>query len=166
MTKQQTELMLRYSPKPRSAYIKIVGGHAYGAATSTLLDKEDVWNLAYLSHDYEKKVEHNDPHFTTHVRRTCQMRLDGSGLGVGEPPSKLVGSLLALPAPRFVFLIRNHPTLRDLPLFVQYGQTWLDTIDARCRICQSGDVTEPEDMTATSQSVTYELLAKIMSRAK
>lgn len=165
MAKQQTELMMRYSPKPRAAYIKIVVGHAYGAATSALLDKPEIWNLAYLSHDYENKVDHVDPNFTTHVRRSCQMKLDGTGLGIGLNPSKLVASMLTLPAPRFVYLIKRHKILATLPLFITYGQEWLTMIEERSRLCTTEDA-EGEATTDESIRVTSELMAKLMTKTK
>lgn len=135
MTASKTRTSLRYSPKPRSDYVKIIGKHSYGPATSTLLDSDATWNLAFLSHDFNKTIDHPDPNFTTHVRRTVQTKLDSSGLGIGEDPATLVASLLALPAPRFVYLIKKHKVLRALPLYQTYGQEWLDAIEGRSWLC-------------------------------
>ncbi len=116
--------------------MRIIGKHAYGPATSTLLDSEATWNLAFLSHDFNKTIDHPDPNFTTHVRRTVQTKLDGSGLGIGEDPATLVASLLVLPAPRFVYLIKKHKVLQSLPLSQVYGQEWLETIEKRSWLCE------------------------------
>ena len=95
--KTRPKHMLRYSPKPIEAYTKVLAGKPYGPAESKLLDTAQAWNLAYLSHDYDAEFQHKDPMFTTHVRRTLQTKLDGSGLGIGHDPTTLVGSLMGLP---------------------------------------------------------------------
>ena len=130
--------MLRYSPKPRSEYGRLVNGNRYGPSESKLLELPEVWNLAYLSFPYERLTDHHDPLFTTHVRRSTQMRLDGSGLGLAEDPTTLVGSLLNLPAPRFLYLLEQSPALRYLPMFLNYGQEWLDSARTRARFCEWG----------------------------
>lgn len=141
MTQPKTRLkhMLRYSPKPIEAYTIVLAGKPYGPAHSKLLDTPESWNLAYLSHDYVAEFQHKDPMFTTHVRRTLQTKLDGTGLGIGHDPTTLVGLLLSLPAPRFVYLLRGNPHLvSTLPLFTAYGETWLATILNRERQCEAG----------------------------
>jgi hypothetical protein len=137
--------VIRYSPKPLSEYAGTVQGTPYGPAHSTLLCVPQAWNLAYLSFDFDKALHHRDPYFSTHVVRTMQTRLDGGGEDIIEkyPPSQLVQGLLSLPAPRFVYLIRHHSVLQQLPLFLNYGQAWLDTIEERSRICGADDVEEP-----------------------
>lgn len=143
MTPSKTNLSsaIRYSRRPLSAYKKTTRTHSYGPATSALLDTQETWNLAYLSHDYEKRLDNADPMFTSYVRRTAQTLLDGSGIDMCAPKdqSLVVGSLLRLPAPRFVYLIRQHPILHKLPLYMAYGDSWLDLIERRSRICLVGD---------------------------
>ena len=131
--------MLIYAPKPIEEYTRVLGGKHYGPEFSKLLDTPQAWNLAFLSHDYDKEFQHSDPQFTTLVRRTLQTRLDGGGLGIGLDPSTLVDSLMGLPAPRVVYLLRCNPTLvNTLPLFIAYGGEWLKTIEARERLCAAG----------------------------
>lgn len=88
-------------------------------------------------HSSAKLFFSTDPNFTTHVRRTVQTRLDGSGLGIGEDPATLVASLLILPAPRFVYLIKKHKALQTLPLYQAYGQDWLSIIEKRSWLCEA-----------------------------
>jgi hypothetical protein len=136
--------MIRYSPRPLADYVS-KGSPRYGPATSSLLKTVGSWNLAYLSFDYELSLQPLDPHFTVHVRKTCQTLLDGSGLDiVGQhPPSAVVESLLLLPAPRFVHLIQQHPILPQVPMYLAYGDKWLETITARSHVCQTHE--DPPD---------------------
>lgn len=153
--------VIRYSIKPKEEYIEMHSGKPYGVGTYSLLDTPEMWNLAYLSFDFDSRVYHKDPHFSTHVRRTCQSRLDGSGPDlVGSTPAReLVGSLLSLPAPRFVYLIENHPVLPSLPMFQAYGPVWLTTIQARAKLCQADDT--PKDF-ILDISQAKEALERIM----
>lgn len=154
MTSTSTQT-IRYSPRPRETYQGSVEGTRYGPATSTLLDSHEAWNLAYLSHDFEKVLTHKDPYFTTNVRRTTQTILDGSGLDLtgSSPVSGLVASLLRAPAPRFVYLIQRHATLKSLPMYTAYGEAWLATIAARARICCVDDW-EPDNISDLTQAKT------------
>jgi hypothetical protein len=83
-------------------------------------------------------LDHPDPNFTTHVRRTIQARLDGTGpdMTPGSKSTMLVGHMLRLPAPQFVYLIKKHKVLRALPLYQTYGQKWLETIEERSWLCE------------------------------
>ena len=132
--------MINYSPCPKSSYRWESNGHSYRPATSQLLDTQETWNLAYLSHNYDTKREPSDPQFTTNVRRSAQWKLDGSGADLtGLGKVKTVAALLRLPAPRFVMLIKGHAVLSTLPLFEAYGQEWLDTIEQRSWLCKVDD---------------------------
>jgi hypothetical protein len=52
--------------------------------------------------------------------------------------------------------------LHDLPLFKRYGNTWLETIEQRCRLCRSVDDDLDDDSTALP---AFEQLAKeVLSR--
>ena len=127
----------RYSDKPKREYVKSVQGGEYGTASSTLLDSVQAWNLAYLSFNIEATYQHTDPNFTVHVRRSLQTKL-GSGeldITLASPYSGALGSLLLLPAPRFVALIMSHPVLKVLPLYREYGKKWLEIIEARAHLC-------------------------------
>lgn len=130
--------MIRYSPKPRSEYKRMIQGAPFGPSESRLLEPPEVWNLAYLSFPYERLVDHPDPMFTTHVRRSTQMRLDGTGLGLSEDPTTLVGSLLSLTAPRFLHLLARSPAIATLPLLQIYGADWLNLVHDRARVCEWG----------------------------
>lgn len=164
LPKTRHKQMLRYSPKPIEDYTKVLAGKPYGPAHSKLLDSPEAWNLAFLSHDYDAEFQHRDPMFTTYVRRTLQTRLDGEGLGIGHDPTTLVGSLLTLPAPRFVYLLRgNHQLVSTLPLFTAYGANWLANILNRERLCEAGSFVDhwAEGAEAKSEAVAAELFARI-----
>ena len=145
--KVQPSPVIRYSMKPMESYLN-TPGRSGAYACPPLLDTPERWNLAYLSHDYEKTVWHKDPMFAVHVRRSTQTLLDGSGLDLcGMHDARyLVEGLLRLPAPRFVYLIRRHPVLAQLPLYVAYGEAWLDLIEHRSRKCLIEDGLDGDEM--------------------
>lgn len=136
---------LRYSPKPITAYSLVLpGGVNAGPAFAEFLKNDaEAWNLAFLSHPYEKRAEHPDPNFTIYVRRTLNVVLSTGSVDVlGKLPAKmLVRGLLQLPAHEFVDqvsslqTIANGPLLGHLPLFKAYGQHWLHTAAARAELC-------------------------------
>jgi hypothetical protein len=136
---------VRYSVKPIEEYKQIVGGKVYGPAMSTLLSQPEAWNLAYLSHVYDRSFSHPDPYFSTNVRRTVQSRLDGSGpdLAGEHQPAELVQAMLNLIAPRFVYLIRRSPILESLPMYLAYGPSWVDLIDRRARLITTDHCENP-----------------------
>lgn len=149
----------RYSSYPQSRYVKKSKKTDYGTASSVLLDTLQAWNLAYLSFDFENKHTHPDPHFTVHVRRSIQTRLGDSALDLvaSEPYLGLVGGLLLLPAPRFVHVVKSLECLKKLPLYVAYGESWLETITARSWICGYGHEAEAQ---ITDLSMANEILEK------
>lgn len=136
---------MRYSPRPQGAYLETPG----------LLDTTERWNLAWLSHDYAQG-HHRNPEFTTLVRRTSQSKLDGSGVALIPGDDATVASLLRLPAPRFVYLIKGHAALPSLPLFQTLGASWLEGMDSRSKGCwydDQGLVPEPVEGTAEAQEL-------------
>ena len=144
-----------YSPKPPKSY----------RTSLTILDSIELWNLAYLSHDFESAQYHADPSFAVHVRRTAQTRLDGRGLNlIDDPTVKTVKSLLTLPPARFVLLMRHFPYLRNLPLYAAYGQDWLETMDQRAVYCQYEQPFEsptlPDNVVLEAELLTQAALKK------
>lgn len=139
--------LVRYSPRPLDEYHSTVNGRPYGPATSSLLATPEAWNLAYLSHDYDRLLQPMDPYFTTNVRRTVQSRLDGGGpdLAGSLPVNLLVQSLLRLPAPRFVYLIQKNVHYKTLPMYLAYGDAWLKTIEQRAWLIHVDNAT-PEPL--------------------
>lgn len=138
--------IIRYSPKPLQAYQASHKDQKYGPATSSLLaGSPEAWNLAYLSHDYDALLQPADPYFTTNVRRTVQSRLDGSGpdLAGSMPASLLIQAMLRLPAPRFVYLIHKHEHLKTLPMYLAYGDAWLQTMERRAMTISCDDTPVP-----------------------
>lgn len=138
-TKPNTNHLIRYSPRPLSDYRQVAVTSEIGPATSQMLTTQGAWNLAYLSYDYDKSLQHPDPYFTVNVKRSTQVRLDGSGLDIAQEygVEHYVESWLHLPAPRFVHLITNSKILVDLPIYKAYGKQWLDTIHERSFLCQT-----------------------------
>lgn len=127
MNKTRHGQVIRYSPTSMAGY----------GQTSAMIDTQERWNLAYLSHPYEERKYHTDPQFLVLVRRTTQTRLDGGGLDLIEscPPEMLIASLFSLTAPRASYLLRKLAVLHDLPLYRAYGEAWLDTVAARSHLC-------------------------------
>lgn len=164
MTYDTKALMPRYSPKPRSDY-RGGGMASYGPATSTMLDTDEIWNLAYLSHDYDKRLEHPDPQFTVLCRQTAQFRLDGAGLDLINfcPPHVVLAGWLKLPAPRFVHLVERFKFLKQLPLYRAYGETWLAMIRQRERLCEFETVSYGQP-TGMSVALARQLMIDLRSR--
>lgn len=153
---------IRYSVKPINEYKQLYSGRVYGPATSVLLSQAESWNLAYLSHDYDRNLCHPDPYFSTNVRRTVQSRLDGSGPDlVGEyQPGELVQGMLKLIAPRFVYLIRRSPILETLPMYLAYGPAWVDLIDQRARLITTDHCEDPPVEVFQAQAYLARLMSK------
>jgi hypothetical protein len=120
----------RYSPKPIEDYSPVVRGIGVGPAYSALLAKDlEAWNLAWLSHEYEKSPEHDDPMFTTLVSRTLRMVRDTGSAGppgVFVPAHRTVRGLLRLPPGEFWDHMAAEGLLRKTPLYAAYGEAWAD----------------------------------------
>lgn len=152
MTKTQRYTM-RYSPKPMQEY----------GQSAAMLDTVERWNLAYLSHPFEKQRYHKDPHFAVHVRRTTQMRLDGGGLDLTGtcPTEMLVESFFRLPAPRAVQRLLTLQTSLPLPMFQAYGAKWVDTMQRRAKQCWYDEHgLEPEPVELESDTGILDQLLK------
>jgi len=52
---------IRYSPLPITEYKAGPKGAEYGPAISSMLTTAGAWNLAYLSHDFERTMLHGVP---------------------------------------------------------------------------------------------------------
>lgn len=133
---------LCYSPLPIEAYSPVFEGVSTGPAASLFLSKDQAaWSLAFLSHPYETSPEHPDPQFTTRIRRTLQLVLSTGEIDLAGivHSGNCVRHWLQMPAPWVVDKMRRE---RRLPLFLAYGQTWLDTIERRAWLCQPA---EPDD---------------------
>lgn len=123
----------RYSPLPIEDYSPRRGiGPAYSL---NLRSDAEAWNLAWLSHPYEKQAEHIDPEFTRHVKYSVNM-LRGTGaidrvgrFGAGST----VRGLLRLPPNEFWFSI-NGSIAQRLPLYSIYGDQWLHTVMTRSQL--------------------------------
>lgn len=139
---------LRYSPKPIDAYTaRLPGGILAGPAQAEFLRNDvEAWNLAFLSHPYERRAEHSDPQFTIWVRRTVNTVVTTGSVDIlGKlPADKLVRGLLQRPAREFVSAIRTTQAwaggervqlLPLLPLYIAYGDEWLQTIAERAGLC-------------------------------
>lgn len=145
---QEATPPIRYSPRPLEEYVSQDGKHGPGA--DQRVDRVEVWNLAYLSFDYERGLLHPDPQFLTRVRRSCQLDVTTGAVDLtfganGSGTERLLLERLRMPAPWFVnWLLKNKPVMYKTPLFEAYGQSWLATIERRARLCHTHD-TEPEE---------------------
>lgn len=123
-----TQTMIRYSPQAIEAYSETVLGIPVGPAQSRILSKDPLaWNLAFLSHPYELRTQHQDRNFTVLVDRTLRCR---------STAGHALAGLLRQPAPYFVEKVLHYP--KGLPLFEMYGDKWLETLILRERLCQAG----------------------------
>lgn len=115
-----TTPIIRYSPKPLSEYTSEI---FTGPAKDRRVDRPEICNLAYLSHDYEKSLMHTDAHFLTHVRRTCQVNLVTKRVDLTEMQIEaLFMNAMRKPAPWVVRLLQRGPgILMAMPLYKAYG---------------------------------------------
>lgn len=127
---------IRYSPKPIEHY-------GTPTSTSTFLKPDPAaWNLAYLSWDFDKCKVWPDPHLSTHVHRTLQFVIATGAIdlaGSVDIGKKVRGFLLA-PAPAAAYQISSMRRVKELPLYLAYGEEWLNRVNARAR-----DWREPHD---------------------
>ncbi|HEX5311978.1 hypothetical protein [Aquabacterium sp.] len=156
-----TTPIIRYSPKPLSEYASDI---FTGPAKDRRVDRPEIWNLAYLSHDYEKSLMHTDPHFLTHVRRTCQFNLLNQKIDMAwAREGKLFFNVMRKPAPWVVrWLQKNPEILMALPLYEAYGPDWFGTILDRSRLC--GDHGQEPEPDIKSYAQAKRLIARVKSR--
>ena len=111
--KANTVLPWRYSPHPPSCY---------GADIFKLLVQDsDAWNLAYLSWNWEGGTLPGASFSTDIVRTLLAYDL------------RMRDCLRTVP-PRAVYRIARLPMLRASAMSQTYGQTWVDTMEARSRV--------------------------------
>lgn len=157
---------MRYSPKPIEHYGRVHNGQHVGPAASSLL-KDDVerWNLAFLSHDYDRERVPRDPMFTQLVAKTVSSRVDTGKLDILETlPTMSVRSLLRLPAPQFVRIMEHSPVLSQMPLYQARGDSWLTTIRERSWLCATHLDQAPDNVNVESLDDARRLLAAIAAR--
>jgi hypothetical protein len=145
--------IIRYSPRPLEEYIDKSG--VLGPAVDSRVDRPEIWNLAYLSFDYDRNTHAKDPHFLTHVRRTAQMNLRTGepDLAWKGPEEYLLLPLLRQPAPWFVkWLNSNRRLLVKLPLYQAYGSKWMVTVERRARLCRAHDAVDDPAIQDTGQA--------------
>lgn len=153
---------IRYSPKPIEAYgrnFKIPGGVLdVGPHLSPLLANDpEAWNLAFLSFPYEEDTYGNAPAFSVHIRRTLQVDVATGALDITETePGMRVRLYLRYPplkAVRLLLGLQPH-VLRKLPMYLQYGDGWLETIQQRASMLAS--MNDPDnDIVDVSQATEY-----------
>lgn len=145
MIDQQRPTM-RYSPRPISGYVTRIGDATWGPAQSRLLKRPGAWNLAYLSHDYDKTPQPADPNFTVHVFYSIKYDWVKNVVDLGDasPFEHTIACKLTLPAPAFVKWLHDNPSIHHgIPLFQAYGQAWLETVTERSFGCHDYDY-EPD----------------------
>lgn len=156
---------IRYSPMPIEGYSVKVGKDYYGPAFSKLLKRPGAWNLAYLSHDYLKAVQHPDPNFTTHVFYTIKFDWVSRSVDLGDasPFEHTVASKLQMPAPQFVKWLLDRPDIVvEFPIHRAYGPAWLDTVQKRSHGCH--DYVYDPDPEIVDTQAARQLLQRFMSR--
>ena len=138
MSEETPEYGLRYSPRPLAQYtatFKVrgaaptvigVGASAYVAGDRPL------WNLLWLSFDYDRHVQHPDADFTVVMRRTLDEH-------------ESLRPWLWRPAPAFVHrLMGMDPAVREgLNAYRRYGQRWLQTVEQRSFLAQAPGRLDP-----------------------
>lgn len=147
---------IRYSPRPRTSYCAL--GRT-GPVAESLYDRPEVWNLAYLSHDFDRLITTPDSQFAVHVRKTCQFDVRrwviDRTFGAAGNFKDLLAYQLRMPAPYFVrWLKQRRYLLPYLPLYQAYGEEWLGAIENRARVCHvREDPVEPliTDLTQARQ---------------
>lgn len=133
---------IRYSPRPLEAYTSDI---FTGPAKDRRISAVEVWNLAYLSHDYDKQLMHSDPHFLTHIRRTCQFDYVLGRVDLTFTSDTSIAKHLRMPAPWFIKWLTNHKqVLVKLPMYEVYGPSWVLTMEQRARKCHTHDH-EPDE---------------------
>ncbi len=160
-------MTIRYSPLPIAAYGDLLKLRSIGrknnvievgpGASAFLANDPEAWNLAFLSHPFEGRKYHKDPHFSVHVRRTLQIRLDTGELDlVGLEPELCVRALFRLPPLRAVLrLLALAPSVvRSLPLYIAYGEAWEKQIRRRASFLTSAQEPE-EDVADVSEAAGY-----------
>lgn len=128
-------LIPRYSPEPIEAYSVKAGSNWVGPAYSRMLRSDaEAWNLAWLSHPYELRPEHEDGRFTVIVSHTVNMIRDTGALDTDRRlgPRATLRGLLRLPPNQFWFAINNDLAKRT-PMYRIYGDRWLHTVMVRAQ---------------------------------
>ena len=116
---------IRYSPRPAQAYVKLLGDRKYLRVVGIGANREVqrhvyLWNLLWLSFDFEAHVQHPDPYVIEVMRDTLAQ----------EP---CLEEWLHLPAPTFIGLLQGMEPerLKKLWAYRTYGQEWVSTMVAR-----------------------------------
>lgn len=158
MTESPGKPEMRYSPHPIDHYLSNVDNR---------IDRTTVWNLAFLSHPFEKSPIHQEPDFLTLIRRTCQYDITTGKIdrtfGVISEPENLLDQKLKMPAPWFVHWLSKHKLLlTSLPMYQRYGSSWVATMEARARMCHTYEEEPDEPLHTLQQART--LLLKFQRR--
>lgn len=126
---------LRYSPKPRAAYVRTVNGLPIGPGAHPALEDLGAWNIYWLSYpNLERHTDINpelEPIFTL-IDPVAGAALETAGCAVGEAK---VGDLAqSLPPDKLIAVLRGS-AINHLPLakLFQPG-IWLDVMQARAQI--------------------------------
>jgi hypothetical protein len=128
-----------YSPRPMAEYSqKVPGGGSYGPFQSPFLARTEAWNLAWLSHDFERQPLHPDANFTTLIRRTIDFVVkDGVEDITRAAPLRLkIRGVMRLDPDDAVAQIVAMKYLPRVPLFAAYGRAWVTTMQGRIATCR------------------------------
>lgn len=134
----------RYAPHPMGSYM---------GDRPSIITRLPQWNLAFLSHPYEKLPLHKDPKFEVLVVRTARTRMSNGDEDVVGEHDDTLETLLSLPAPQFLKVFKSLPLKKfEYPMYKAYGQQWLDTMEQRSWLCIGHD-TPPDNVSPTSATL-------------
>ena len=78
---------------------------------------------------------HTDPHFLSHVRRSCRFNLLKKGWTRQRcRPKALFMNVMRKPAPWVIRWFQSPEILMALPLYEAYGSDWFTTMVKRSRL--------------------------------
>ena len=147
-------MTIRYSPKPISDY-------RLPSLSPLLSEDAAAWNLAYLSFDWESVTKFPDPRISVAVRATLQFVPETGQIDLlNQQPQRTVRTLVALPPPALALRLLKMPRRKELPLYVFYGATWLETLMRRAELYR--EAYDPlHDEPITDVSAASDLIRKV-----
>jgi len=139
---------LRYSPQPLESYSCKKRDFICGPAASMLLKRSvSVWNLAWLGFDYEFHFDHPfhpDPAYNVRVYHSSNYVMAARSVDISAlaPDEVKLAGMLRYPAEEFVDWVVSSGIYKQLPLYHQYGDAWIETIRQRAPLAQADYATE------------------------
>ncbi len=150
------DTVISYSPKPIEDFPWIAASRLVG-------NNPLAWNLAWISYD-NMAVPHKDPAFAVAVYHTANAFLatGRADLTAQLPDNASVRGKLRAPPPAFMHWLSHFEHATRLPMFEQYGPTWLMTVQRRCKSWTDHTVRVPAHTPdAATERVYRELLSRV-----